>query len=94
MGKLLLLFIAVPAAELYVLITMGRVMGFIPTILLVFLTALAGAALAKLQGLATMLRIRETLAQGFMPAEELLDGLLILVSGICLITPGFLTDIS
>lgn len=94
MGKLLLLFIVVPAAELYVLITMGRVMGIIPTILLVFLTALAGAALAKLQGLATMLRIRETLAQGFMPAEELLDGLLILVSGICLITPGFLTDIA
>lgn len=92
MGKLLLLFIVVPMAEIYVLITLGRSMGVVPTIIVVFATALAGAALARLQGLATMLRIRETLDQGFMPAEELLDGLIILLAGMCLIMPGFLTD--
>lgn len=93
MGKLLLLFIAVPVAELYVLISIGGAIGVLPTIVLVFLTALAGAALARMQGLATMLRVRESLDQGFMPAEELLDGLIILVAGMSLLTPGFLTDI-
>lgn len=92
-GKLFLLFAVVPVAEIYVLVSVGGVIGLFPTIALVLLTALAGAHLARLQGLSVMMRIRENLAQGFMPAEELLDGLLIFLAGMVLMTPGFLTDI-
>ena len=92
-GKLFLLFALVPAAEIYVLVTVGGLIGVFPTIALVILTALAGAHLARMQGMSTMLRIRENLDQGFMPAEELLDGLLIFLAGMVLLTPGFLTDI-
>lgn len=92
-GKLFLLFALVPVAEIYVLVTVGGIIGVLPTIALVILTALAGAHLARMQGLSVMLRIRENLDQGFMPAEELLDGLLIFLAGMVLLTPGFLTDI-
>ena len=93
-GKLFLLFVLVPVAEIYVLVTVGSAIGAFPTIALVILTALAGAHLARLQGMSIMLRIRENLDQGFMPAEELLDGLLIFLAGMVLLTPGFLTDIA
>jgi UPF0716 protein FxsA len=92
-GKLFLLFAVIPVAEIYVLVSVGGAIGVLPTVALVLLTALAGAHLARLQGLAVMMRIRENLAQGFMPAEELLDGLLIFLAGMTLLTPGFLTDI-
>ncbi|WP_028576234.1 FxsA family protein [Desulfomicrobium escambiense] len=92
-GKLFLLFAVIPVAEIYVLVSVGGVIGVLPTVALVLLTALAGAHLARMQGLAVMMRIRENLAQGFMPAEELLDGLLIFLAGMTLLTPGFLTDI-
>lgn len=94
MGRLFLLFALVPVAEIYVLVSVGSVIGVLPTIALVLSTALAGAYLARQQGMATLLRIRENLAQGFMPAEELLDGLLIFLAGMVLLTPGFLTDIA
>ena len=93
LGKLFLLFAVIPVAEIYVLVSVGGVIGVLPTVALVLLTALAGAHLARMQGLAVMMRIRENLAQGFMPAEELLDGLLIFLAGMTLLTPGFLTDI-
>lgn len=92
-GKLFLLFALVPVAEFYVLVTVGGAIGVFPTIALVIFTALAGAHLARLQGLSIMMRIRENLDQGFMPAEELLDGLLVFLAGMVLLTPGFLTDI-
>lgn len=93
-GKLFLLFAVVPVAEIYVLVSVGSVIGVLPTVALVLLTALAGAHLARMQGLSVMMRIRENLAQGFMPAEELLDGLLIFMAGMVLLAPGFLTDIA
>ena len=93
-GKLFLLFVLVPAAEIYLLVKVGSVIGPFATIALVILTALAGAHLARMQGMSTMLRIRENLDQGFMPAEELLDGVLIFLAGMVLMTPGFLTDIA
>jgi UPF0716 protein FxsA len=93
-GKLFLLFVLVPVAEIYLLVTVGGAIGAFPTVALVILTALAGAHLARMQGLSTMLRIRENLDQGFMPAEDLLDGVLIFLAGIVLLTPGFLTDIA
>ena len=92
-GKLFLLFALVPVAEIYVLVSVGGAIGAFPTIALVILTALAGAHLARLQGMSIMLRIRENLDQGFMPAEELLVGLLVFLAGMVLLAPGFLTDI-
>ena len=92
-GKLFLLFALVPVAEIYVLVSVGGAIGVFPTIALVILTALAGAHLARLQGMSIMLRIRENLDQGFMPAEELLDALLIFLAGMALLTPGFLTGL-
>jgi UPF0716 protein FxsA len=91
-GKLFLFFVLVPIAELYVLISIGSMIGVLPTIALVIVTAMAGAYLAHMQGLSVMLRVRENLAQGFMPAEDLLDGLLIFLAGMALVVPGLITD--
>jgi UPF0716 protein FxsA len=90
--RLLLLFTVVPILELWLLIKVGSHIGAAPTIALVLVTGIAGAALARQQGFATMLRIRESMAQGLMPAEEMLDGVLILAAGVMLITPGLITD--
>ena len=90
--KLLLAFILVPLIEIYILIEVGGVIGTWPTIGLVILTGVVGAYLARVQGLKTMLRIRESMEQGAMPTEDLLDAALILVAGVMLLTPGLLTD--
>lgn len=92
MGRLFVIFALIPVAELYVLISIGSRIGVLSTIALVIITAVVGAYLAHWQGLSVMLRVRENLAQGFMPAEELLDGLLIFLAGMALVVPGFLTD--
>ena len=89
---LLLLFLAVPLAEIYVLIEVGSAVGAAAAIALVVLTAAAGAALMRAQGLATLLRARASMARGEAPALELLEGAVILVSGVLLLTPGFITD--
>ncbi len=92
--RLFLGFTLIPIAELYLLITVGSHIGVMPTIALVLLTGVAGAWLARMQGMATMLRVRQSLQQGVMPAEELLDAFIILAAGVVLLTPGFLTDIA
>lgn len=91
--KLLLLFIGVPLLELALLIELGQRIGFWPTLAIVILTGIAGAALAHWQGLRALARIQAELSAGKIPAAELLDGLLILIAGVMLLTPGFLTDI-
>jgi UPF0716 protein FxsA len=93
LGRLLLLFIIVPLIELYILIKIGSYIGGLNTVLLVVLTAMLGAFLARLEGLRTLQQIQSSLSQGQIPAEELIDGVLILVGGIMLITPGVLTDL-
>ena len=90
--KLLLAFILVPLIEIYILIEVGGFIGTLPTIAVVILTGVVGAYLARVQGLRTMLRIRESMEQGAMPTEDLFDAALILVAGVTLLTPGFLTD--
>ncbi len=92
-GKLFLLFAVIPFLEIYTLVTMGQAIGTWQTIALVLLTAAAGAYLAKMQGIVTMLKIRDSLNMGLMPAEEMLDGVLILLASIVLVLPGFLTDL-
>ncbi|HSK29763.1 MAG TPA: FxsA family protein [Candidatus Limnocylindria bacterium] len=93
LGRLILLFTIVPLAELYILIKIGSHIGGFNTILLVILTAVLGGFLARLQGLRTLQQIQSSLSQGQIPAEELIDGVLILAGGILLLTPGVLTDL-
>ena len=92
--KLFLLFTIIPFIEIYLLIKIGSYLGAFNTVVIVILTAFLGALLARYQGFQTMLRVRESLERGEMPAEELLDALLILLAGIVLLTPGFLTDLA
>ncbi len=92
--KLFLAFTLIPVIELYLLIKLGTIIGPFSTLLLVILTGAAGAYLARLQGLEAMFRVRERLQQGEIPAEEMLDALIIFIAGIVLLTPGLLTDIS
>lgn len=89
---LFLAFTLIPVIEIYLLIRVGEHIGAIRTVLLVIATGFAGAYLARLQGMHTMFRVRASLQQGIMPADELLDALLIFVAGIVLLTPGFMTD--
>jgi UPF0716 protein FxsA len=90
---LALLFIVVPFLELYLLIQIGQTIGSLPTIGLVVLMGIVGAALAKSQGLAALRRIHEEMGQGRIPTTAILDGVLIIAASILLITPGVLTDV-
>jgi len=89
---LLLLFLLVPLLEIYLLIVVGGIIGALPTVVLVVLTAVVGAALARVQGLATLQRLQATMARGEAPAIEMLEGALLLVGALLLLTPGFFTD--
>lgn len=91
-ARLLLLFTAVPLVELYLLIEIGSVIGKLNTIFMVIGTGALGAFLARLEGLRTLREIQRNLSQGTVPAEKMMDGVIILVAGILLITPGILTD--
>lgn len=78
--------------ELYILLEAGRIIGLGATISLIMLTGIAGAWLARTQGVAILLKIQEETARGQMPAITLIDGALVLVGGLLLLTPGFFTD--
>jgi len=93
MGGLYILFIAVPLLELWVLIEVGSRIGTGPTIGLVVVTAIAGASLARWQGLSAIERMRTMSRAGKIPAEPVFDGILILLAAALLLTPGILTDI-
>lgn len=92
-GVLFLLLLAVPIAELYVIVQVAQGIGVLETIGLLIAVSVLGAWLLKQQGLQTWARIQESLSQGRMPAGELVDGALILLGGALLLTPGFLTDV-
>jgi UPF0716 protein FxsA len=91
--KLLAIFIFVPLLEIYILIEAGRIIGVAPTIVLILMTGIAGAWLARSQGLELLRRIQNETARGEMPASALIDGALVLVGGLLLLTPGFFTDL-
>lgn len=88
----LALFIIIPILEMWLLITVGSRIGALPTIGLVFLTAIAGVALLRQQGLATLLRANQRMRGGEIPATEVGEGVFLAVGGALLLTPGFLTD--
>ena len=90
--RLLLLFTLVPLIELFLLVKLGTVIGIGATVLIVITTGVLGAWLARWQGLGVLRRLTEDLNQGRLPAEALIDGLLILIAGAVLLTPGLITD--
>lgn len=90
--RLFLLFTVIPLVELYLLIRLGTYLGVLDTLAVVIATGIVGGLLARSQGLAVLNRIRMELDEGRIPAESLFDGVMILVAGILLITPGLLTD--
>jgi UPF0716 protein FxsA len=90
---LFLLFVTVPLLELYLLFQVGSYFGALPTIVLCLFTAALGAVLLRQQGLETLMRVQSKLQQGEMPATEVIGGLILLFSGIFLLTPGLFTDI-
>jgi len=93
LGYLILLFTLVPIVELALLIKIGQLLGVGYTLLIVIVTGVTGAYLAKLQGVIVLGKIQEDLNNGIMPADKLFDGILILCSGILLLTPGIITDL-
>lgn len=88
----LLLFVGAPLVELYFLIEVGSRIGAIPTIGLTIFTALLGGLLVRMQGLTTAMRVGELLNRGEIPAIEMLEGALLLMAGLMLLLPGFITD--
>ncbi|WP_022663742.1 FxsA family protein [Desulfospira joergensenii] len=90
--RLFLCFTIIPVVELYLLIKVGSVIGGFNTILLVIFTGFAGAWLARMEGMNTMIKVRMNLQNNIMPAEELIDALIIFIAGLVLITPGLITD--
>jgi len=84
--------VSVPLVEIYLLVSVGRVIGAGTTILVVVFTAVLGAWLLRMQGLSTLQRIQHSTAEGKLPAQELIEGLILLVTGALLLTPGFFTD--
>ncbi|MAZ48912.1 MAG: FxsA protein [Halobacteriovoraceae bacterium] len=92
-APLFLLFTVVPALELYLLFKVGGTIGGFNTILLIIATGIIGAALAKTQGLSILAKIQQQLNQGQVPADQIVQGLMVFAGGLLLLTPGIMTDI-
>lgn len=93
LSRLALIFVAVPLLELFLLIRLGGAIGLFPTLALCVLTGVAGAWLARREGLRALWSFQERLARGGVPGRALMDGLCILLGGALLLTPGLLTDV-
>jgi UPF0716 protein FxsA len=92
-ARLVLLFTLVPLLELFILIKLGTVIGALPTVLIVLITGGVGAYLARQQGSRVWWNIQAEMNEGRFPADNLIDGLLLLVAGAVLLTPGLITDV-
>ena len=93
LARLLLLFILVPIVELLLLLALADLTGFWITVGLIVVTGVLGASLARHQGLRCWREVQQRMARGEVPADSLQDGLMILIAGAVLITPGVLTDL-
>lgn len=91
-AKLFLLFAILPIVEIALLINVGEVFGGWNTVAIVIVTAFIGAHLVRQQGLNTLATAQAKMRGGELPGQELAEGLLLLVSGVLLVTPGFITD--
>lgn len=94
LARLLLLFLIAPVVELALLIKLGDIIGFWPTMGIIVLTAITGSFLARREGLAVWRKLNERLSAGALPGKELVDGVIILIAGALLITPGVLSDLT
>ena len=92
LSSLLAAFIITPIIELAVLLKLNEYAGLVNTIAIVIITGFVGAFLARAQGIMVLAQIRRDLAEGRMPAPRLMDGVMILIAGVLLITPGLITD--
>ncbi len=92
--KLLLIFILVPLIELFILLEISQYIGVFTTVLIIALTGAAGVSIAKRQGYQVINNIKSNLNSGRMPTDDLISALLILIGGVTLLTPGFITDIT
>jgi len=90
---LMLVFIVVPIVEISILIQVGEQLGVVPTVALVVLTAAIGASLVRSQGLQTLTKAQEKIQQGQQPGQEMIEGVMLAMAGVLLVTPGFATDI-
>ena len=90
---LFVLFIAIPIAELYVIVQVGQAIGILPTLAILIVDSLVGAALARSQGRAAWTRFQAALGEGRIPGREVFDGAMVILGGALLLTPGFITDI-
>ncbi|HHW74961.1 MAG TPA: FxsA family protein [Firmicutes bacterium] len=94
MIKYFLLIILFPLLELWILIEIGKVIGSVPTIALVIVTALLGALMVRSQGFYILSEIRRDLERGVIPGEKLFGGLCVLLGGLLLMVPGLISDLS
>ncbi|MFQ3192543.1 MAG: UPF0716 protein FxsA [Paraglaciecola sp.] len=92
MFKLFLLFAILPIVEIAILINVGEQIGGWYTVGIVILTAFAGAHLVRQQGLSTLMQAQQKMQAGTMPGQEMAEGLLLVIAGVLLVTPGFITD--
>jgi UPF0716 protein FxsA len=90
--KLFLLFAILPIIEIAILINVGEQIGGWYTVAIVILTAFAGAHLVRQQGLSTLMQAQQKMQAGTMPGQEMAEGLLLVIAGVLLVTPGFITD--
>jgi len=91
-ARLFLIFTSVSLLEIFVLVKVGGFLGPWPTISLVVITALIGSALVRSQGVQLVQQLQKRLAQGEMPGQQLIEGIMLLITGVLLVTPGFVTD--
>ncbi|GLP95758.1 FxsA family protein [Paraferrimonas sedimenticola] len=91
---LVLAFIFIPIIEIAVIIQVGSFLGALTTIAIMVITAIIGAALVREQGLRTLFNLQSRMAQGELPGTQLVEGVLLAVTGVLLVTPGFVTDIA
>lgn len=92
MPYLFLLFILMPIVEIAVLIQVGGSIGLVPTLLIIIATAILGTYLLRQQGLATLTKAQQRMSSGQLPAEQMMEGVILLIGGVLLLTPGFVTD--
>lgn len=92
MGKLFLLFAILPIIEIALLINVGEQIGGWNTVGIVILTAFIGAYLVRKEGLSTLMTAQQKMQMGAMPGQEMAEGLLLVIAGVLLVTPGFVTD--
>lgn len=90
--KLFLLFTVIPFIELALLIKIGTMIGLFETILIIVITGMAGALMVRSAGIECLFRIQKNMDSGIIPTDDLFSGLLILVAGAFLLTPGLITD--